>query len=349
MSENASAPGLSETAIPAPTLAPRPRPAENLAMPSTTRRALLAATLATPALAAPDRPVRLVLGFPSGTGPDLVARQLAEALRAEWPQGVAVDNKPGAAGQLAAQEVARAAPDGLTLLLGEVGQLAMAPSTYARLPYDPARDFAPIAELAAIDFAFVVPAELPVASLADYVAWARARPQTDLATFGAGTPGHFGASLLAAGAGFRAEPIHFRSTAEAMTAVLNGQVQGMFGTVALVAPQVQAGKLKALAVTGTSRAALLPAVPTVAEAGRPDLAFAAWFGVVAPAATPAATQAVLEAGILKAMASPALVARLQETGFRVAPQGREGFARLIREETARWAGIVQRTGFRAIE
>jgi tripartite-type tricarboxylate transporter receptor subunit TctC len=319
-----------------------------------TRRALLGGALAMPSLAAaqtfPDRPVRLVLGFPAGTGPDLVARQLAEGLREVWPQGVAVDNKPGAAGHIAAQEVARAAPDGTTLLLGEVGQLAMAPSTHARLPYDPARDFAPIAEVAAIDFAFVVPAALPVSDLAGFAAWAKAQGQVFLATFGAGTPGHFGASLLASGAGLTAEPVHFRSTGEAMTAVLNGsQVQGMFGTVALIAPHVQAGRVKALAVTGAERAALLPGVPTVAEAGRPDLRFEAWFGLVAPAATPAPVQAALEAAVLKALAAPALRKRLEESGFRVAARGRAEFAALIRSETTRWAEVVRATGFRAIE
>lgn len=318
------------------------------------RRALLgaAAALALPvparAQSFPDRPVRIVLGFPAGTGPDLVARQLAEALRESWPQGTVVDNRPGAAGHIAAAEVARAPADGYTLLLGEVGQLAMAPSTHARIPYDPARDFAPIAEVAAADFAFVVPASLPVDSLAAFTAWARGQRQVFLATFGAGTPGHFGAALLGAGAGLPMEAVHFRSTGEAMTAVLNGQVQGLFGTVALVAPHVREGRLRALAVTGSARSPLLPGVPTVAEAGRPDLAFAAWFGLVAPAATPAPVLAAIEAAVLRALASAALRQRLEESGFRLAPLGRTEFAALIREETARWAEVVRRTGFRAI-
>jgi tripartite-type tricarboxylate transporter receptor subunit TctC len=319
--------------------------------PAVSRRALFGAALALPAVAQsfPDRPVRLVLGFPPGTGPDLVARQLAEALRESWPQGVAVDNRPGAAGHLAAQEVARATPDGLTLLLGEVGQLAMAPSTHARIPFDPGRDFAPIAELAAIDFAFVVPPTVPADDLAGFTTWARTQKQVFLATFGAGTPGHFGATLFGGGAGVAVEAVHFRSTGEAMTAVLNGQVQGMFGTVALVAPQVRDGKLKALAITGTTRAAMLPAVPTAAEAGRPDLAFEAWFGVVAPTATPEPVQAALEAAVLRAMASPALRQRLEESGFRIVAVGRVGFGALMKAETARWAEVVRQTGFRAIE
>ncbi|WP_135468277.1 Bug family tripartite tricarboxylate transporter substrate binding protein [Crenalkalicoccus roseus] len=315
------------------------------------RRALLGGLAVLPgaALAFPERPVRLVLGFPPGTGPDLVARLLAEGMREGLPAGLVVENRPGAAGHIAAQEVARAVPDGHTLLLGEVGQLAMAPSTYARLPYDPARDFAPVAEIAAIDFAFVVPASVPAEDLAGFAAWARGRGQVFLATFGAGTPGHFGASLLAAGAGVQAEPVHFRSTGEAMTAVLNGEVQGLFGTVALVAPHVQAGRVRALATTGTARSALLPAVPTVAEAGRPDLALEAWFGLVAPAGTPEAALAALEAAALRALGAAALRQRLQEAGFRVSARDRAGFAAHIRAETARWAEVVRRTGFRALE
>lgn len=317
------------------------------------RRALLgsaAALSAAPsALAFPERPVRLVLGFPAGTGPDVVARILADALRDSWPGGVVVDNRPGAAGHTAAAEVARAAPDGHTLLFGEVGQLAMAPSTYARLPYDPARDFAPIAEVAAIGFALVVPASLGVRDLAGFLAAARARRPLFMATFGAGTPGHFGAAILAASAGLEMEAVHFRSTGEAMTAVLNGQVQGLFGSTVLVAPHVAANRVTALLATGAERAALLPGVPTAAELGLPRLAFEAWFGLVAPAATPEPAQAALEAGVLRALAQPGVRARLAEAGFRVAARGRAAFGEHIRAETARWAAIVRETGFRALD
>jgi tripartite-type tricarboxylate transporter receptor subunit TctC len=225
----------------------------------------------------------------------------------------------------------------------------MAPSTYARLPYDPARDFAAIAEVASIDFAFVAPASVPAADLAGYVAWAKARGPVFMGTFGAGTPGHFGAAILAREAGLNAEPAHFRSTGEAMTAALGGDVQGMFGSVALVAPHVRSGKLKAFATTGPARSALLPEVPTTTELGLPSLAFTAWFGLVAPAATPAPVQAELESAVLRALAAAPLRAKMQEAGFRVAGNGRAAFAALMREETARWAEVVRSTGFKAIE
>jgi tripartite-type tricarboxylate transporter receptor subunit TctC len=330
-------------------------------MPSTTgrigrRAALASAALSLVALAPraraqgfPERPVRLVLGFPPGTAPDVVARLLAEALREVWPAGVVVDNRAGAGGHIAAPEVARAAPDGTTLLLGELGTLAMAPSTHARLNFDPARDFAPIGEVASIGFGFVVPAALPVTDMAGYTAWARSQPQVFMGTFGAGTPGHFGAAILANELRISAEPVHFRSTGEAMTAILGGNVQGMFGSVALVAPHVQAGRLKALAVTTAEPAPQLPGVPTVGQLGLAGLGFVSWFGVVAPAATPEAVQAEIEAGLRRALANPTLRARLQEAGFRVGEGGRAAFAAQIRAETARWAEVVRATGFRAIE
>lgn len=310
----------------------------------------LASRAAPPDAALPDRPLRLVLGFAAGSGPDVLARLVAEALKDGLPAGVLVDNRPGAGGLIAAQEVARTAPaDGTALLLGEVGQLAMAPSTYAKLPYDPARDFAAVAQLAAADFGFVVPAALPADDLAGYLAWGRARPQLSMATFGAGTPGHFGAAMLGQATGLAVEPVHFRSTGDAMGAVLNGSVQGMFGTVAVVAPHVKAGRLKALAVTGPARSPVLPAVPTMAELGRPGLGFSAWFGLVAPVATPAPMLAAIEAAVLRAMASAALLAKLQEAGFRPAAAGSEPFGAMMAAERTRWAEVVRATGFKAIE
>ncbi|MBL6455622.1 tripartite tricarboxylate transporter substrate binding protein [Belnapia sp. T6] len=317
------------------------------------RRAALAGAALLPLAAhaaLPDRPVRIVLGFPAGTGPDLLGRLLAEGLREAWPAGILVDNKPGAGGLIAAQEVAKSAPaDGTTLLLGEVGQLAMAPSTYARLPYDPGRDFGAVAELASVDFALVVPPGLPVADLAAYATWARAQPALYMGTFGAGSPGHFAAAMLGQAVGVTVEAVHFRSTADAVAALLNGNVQGMFGSIAVVAPHVQAGRMKALAVTGPAHAPQLPGVKTMAELGQASLSISAWFGLVAPAAVPTPLVAEIEAAVLRAMAAPNLMLRLQEAGFRPSAAGRADFAALMRAETGRWAEVVRATGFRAIE
>lgn len=318
-----------------------------------TRRAALGACLSLPfarrAMAAyPERAIRMLVGFPGGTAPDLVARLLADALKESWPSGVVVENRPGAAGHIAATEASRAPADGYTLLFSEIGQLAMAPSTFARLTYDP-KDLAPIARVVTSDFALVVPASLPVTDLNGFIAWAKQRPQVFFGTFGPGTLGHFGAVMLAAQQGFRQEAVHFRATGEGMTALLNGDVQGLFGSVALVAPHVRAGRLKALATTGPQRSILLPDVPTMAQLGHPGLEFEAWFGVTAPVAVPAAIQADAEAAILRALATPALRSRLEEASFRPAPQDRAAFAATIRTDTARWAQVVRETGFRALE
>jgi tripartite-type tricarboxylate transporter receptor subunit TctC len=322
--------------------------------PRITRRAALGAALAAPVAAraqVPDRPIRLVLGFPAGSAPDVVARLLADGMREAVPAGMVVENRPGAGGTLAAGEVARTAPaDGSVLLFGEVGALAMAPSTYARLPYDPSRDFVAVAEVATVDFAFVVPSAVPANDLPAFLTWAHARPGgVFMGTPGAGTPSHFGASLLAAAGGLQMEPVHFRAQGEATTAILSGDVQGMFGTVSSVAPLVRAsGGPRALLVTGPARSPLLPEVPTAAEAGHPSLAFEAWFGLVAPAATPAPVLATLEAAALRALAAPATRAQMEGAGFRIAAAGREAFAARMAAERVRWAEVVRATGFRAI-
>ena len=322
--------------------------------PKITRRGALAAALATPAIARAqvrDRPLRLVLGFPAGSAPDVAARLLADGMREALPAGIVVDNRPGAGGTLAAGEVARASPaDGSVLLFGEVGALAMAPSTYARLPYDPARDLVAVAEVAAVDFAFVVPPSQPTNDLPAFLAWARARPGgLFMGTPGAGTPSHFGASLLAAAGGLQMEPVHFRTQGDATAAILNGDVQGMFGTVSAVAPLVrERGGPRALLVTSPARSPLLPEVPTAVEAGYPSLALDAWFGLVAPAATPAPVLAALDAAALRALAAPALRMQMEGAGFRIAAAGREAFAARMAAERVRWAEVVRVTGFRAI-
>jgi len=323
-------------------------------VPRMTRRAALAAGLSAPTLAraqVADRPLRLVLGFPAGSAPDIAARLLADGMRGALPAGIVVDNRPGAGGTLGASEVARAAPaDGSVLLFGEVGALAMAPSTYARLPYDPARDFVAVAAVAVVDFAFFVGPGVPANDLAAFLAWGRARPGgVFMGSPGAGTVSHFAASLLAAAGGLQMEAVHFRAQGDATAAILNGDVQGMFGAVSSVAPLVRApGGPRALLVTAPARSPLLPEVPTAAETGHPSLALEAWFGLVAPAATPAPVLAVLEAAALRALEAPATRAQMEGAGFRVAAAGREAFAARMADERVRWAEVVRETGFRAV-
>ncbi len=324
------------------------------------RRALFTMTAAMAALAAaaalpldalaqayPERPLRLTVGFPPGTGPDVVARQLGQKLGDLLKQQVVVDNRAGAGGQIGAQAVAKSPADGYGLLLGEVGSISIAPAAFHKLPYDPARELAGISEVVRSDFLLVVPAGSPHATLADFIKAARAAPdRVNMGTFGAGTPGHFGAEMLAEGAGFKVEPIHYRATGDAVTAIVAGDVAGAFVTTALGAAQVKGGKMRALATTAPARSPLLPEVPTVAEAGWPKIDFSAWFVMFAPAGTPAPVLDLLNRQIVAAVQAPDVRARLVEAGFAVTGTTRADTERLLKSEAQRWAAVVRATGFK---
>lgn len=326
------------------------------------RRALIAATTliglggipwASQALAQtgayPSRPVRLVVGFPAGSGPDIVARLLAQKLSEGWGNlGVVVDNKPGAAGLIAASEVARAQPDGYTLMLGETGQLAIAPSSYSKLPYDPKKDFVPVSQVVTSNFMLVVnPAKVPARDVKQFVAWSRAQKGLFMGTFGAGTPGHFGAFLFGDAIGLQPEPVHYKTTGDALGGLFGGDVAGSFASVGLTAANVKAGKLLALASSGDTRSASLPDVPTFREQGYPQLAFNSWFGIVVPARTPPEIVARLEADIRKAVQSADGKAKLEDAGFGVTGTSAQEFVRIIAADTLTWGKVIAATGFKA--
>lgn len=297
----------------------------------------------------PNRPVRIIVGFPAGTGPDIVARLLAQKLSEGWGnQGVIVDNKPGAGGLIAASEAARATADGYTLMLGETGQLSIAPSSYNKLPYNPAQDFAPVSQVVSADFALLVnPQKVPAKNVKEFVSWVQQQKGLFMATFGAGTPGHFGAFMFGEAIKIKPEAVHYKSTADALGGIFSGDVQGVFASVGLAAPQVKSGKLLALGTTGPARAAALPDVPTIKEQGYPTLEFSSWFGIVAPSRTPPEILAKLSADVQKAVADPALRSKLEEAGFRVTGTTAEAFARIIAADTVTWGKAVAATGFKA--
>lgn len=295
----------------------------------------------------PDRAVRLVVGFPPGTAPDMVARVLAARLAELLKQQVVVDNRAGAGGQIAAQAVAKSAPDGSTLFLGEVGSIAIAPPAFAKLPYDPAKDFVGISEVARSDFLLVVPVHSPHQQLADLVKAGKAKAdRVNMATFGAGTPGHFGAEMLAEAAGFKVEPIHFRATGDALAAIVGGEVAAAFVSTAFGTPQIRGGKMRALATTALSRSPLLPEVPTFREVGMPKVDFSSWFAVFAPAGTADPVLDLLNRQIVAALQSPETMAKLVEAGFTVRGTSRADTERMLKSETLRWAAIVKATGFK---
>ncbi|MGI4778170.1 MAG: Bug family tripartite tricarboxylate transporter substrate binding protein [Janthinobacterium lividum] len=296
----------------------------------------------------PNRQVRVIVGFPAGTGPDVVARTVGLKLADLLKQPVVIDNRAGAGGQIGAQVVAKTQPDGYTLLLGEVGSISIAPASYAKLSYDPARELVVVSELVRSDFILVVPVTSPYRTVKELVANAAAKGErVNFGTFGAGTPGHFGAEVFASQAGLKIEPVHYRATGDAITALVAGDVQAAFVTTALAAPQIKGGKLRALATTGTVRSALLPDVATMTEAGFPKVDFSAWFALFAPAGTPAAVLDTLDRAAVDAMQAPEVKRVLQDAGFALSATGRVASDRMVKAEAVRWATVVKATGFKA--
>lgn len=323
-----------------------------------TRRTLIAASLvlalsalALPRLAMaqsyPDRPIKLVVGFPPGTGPDIVTRLLGQKLETSLKQSVIVDNRAGAGGQIATQAVAKSPADGYTLLVGEVGSISIAPPAFSKLAYDPARELAVVAEVVRSDFLLVVPVQSPHKTVADFVKAGKAnKDRANFATFGAGTPGHFGAEMLAEQGGFKVEPIHYRATGDAITAIVAGQVEGAFVSTALGSAQIKAGKMRALATTAPTRSPLLPEVPTFTEAGLPKVDFSAWFAVFAPAGTPTAILDTLSQQAIAAVQSPDVKQKLVDAGFTVTGTSRAEAEKMVKAEAPRWAAIVKQSGFK---
>ncbi|MDN3565310.1 tripartite tricarboxylate transporter substrate-binding protein [Paeniroseomonas aquatica] len=311
------------------------------------RRAALAAAflpLGRPAGAQadyPSRPVRLVVGYPAGGSTDVVARLLAERLGRSLGQPVIVENRPGASGTLGADAVAKAAPDGHTLLVGASGEMAIARATLRSIPYAP-EDFAPIALLTEQPFLVLVNGALPADSLAALVALARARPGTlNYGSFGTGTAPHLLGELLKAEAGIEVTHVPYRGSAPLTADLLAGQVQFSFDTIPAALPHLGTGKLRALALCRATRAAAVPGVPTTAEAGMPWLLGGTWASLVAPARVPEAIQARLGAAVRQAMGE-ALADALRERGLE--PVGADAAAarRYIAAEQTRWAAIARR-------
>lgn len=295
----------------------------------------------------PDKPVRLVVGYAPGTAPDILARLLGQRLSEQLKQQVIVDNKPGAGGQIAAQTVAKSTPDGYNILLGEVGSISIAPAAFSKLTYDPTKELTGISEVARVDFLLAVPANAPYQNLADYIKTMKAKnTKVNYATFGAGTSGHFGAEMFGEAAGFKVEPIHYRATGDAVTAIIAGDVSGAFVSTALGNAQIKGGKMRALVTTAPQRSPLLPQVPTMAEAGFPKIDISAWFALMAPTGTPATILDLLSKESIAAVQAPETKAKLLEAGFSTFGTSRADTDRMLRAEAARWSSVVKSSGFR---
>jgi tripartite-type tricarboxylate transporter receptor subunit TctC len=311
---------------------------------------VVAATLAANIAVAqqyPNKPIRMIVPFAPGGGVDFTARLVGQKLGAVLNQSVVADNRAGAGGVIGTELAAKAAPDGYTLLLGSAGPLVILPGINTHLPYDPLRDFAPVALASTLPFLLVVHPSLPPKSLAELIALAKARPgQLNYATAGNGSTTHLVIELFKSMAGIDIVHVPYKGAAPAVADVLAGQVQLMAGDLSTLMPQVKAGKLRALAVTASKRSALAPELPTVAETGVDGFEASGWFGVLAPAATPRALVLRLNAAINAALGAADARERLKALGGDAAGGTPAEFGARMRDDLAKWKRLITALGLR---
>ncbi len=307
---------------------------------------LAACAIAASAAAAdpyPARPIKLLVGFPPGGGVDIVARLIGAELQKSLGQPVLIDNRAGAGGGLAAEALAKSPPDGHTLLMGNTGSLVINPALYTRIKYDPKRDFAPIGLVATSPLALVVHTGVPAETVGDLV---KRSLNSDIyyGTGGNGSISHLATELLKMRSGARMTHVPYKGGSPAVVDLLAQQVQLVVDGVPLVAPHVKGGKLRALAVTSATRSPLLPEVPTLVEAGYPDLVLTAWYGVVAPAGTPPEVIAALNKALNAITSDPAVRDQLRAQGSEAVGGTPAQFADFLSRELDRWSGAVKASG-----
>lgn len=301
-------------------------------------------TSATAHAAYPDKPIRLVVPYTAGGGGDVLARVVAARMSAILKQPIVVENVPGASGTIGAHKVARAAPDGYTLLLGVSGTHVIAPSTFPRLPYDPLRDFVPVSRIAYGGNVLVANPGFAAHSLPELIAMAK-KPGADIAygSWGEGSGGHLAVTSINVAAGIQLRHVPYKGASPVLADVMGGTLPiGMSDTTTALS-LIRAGKLRPLAVSGAERSPALPDIPTFAECGIP-LKLDIWFGLFAPAHTPEPIVDLLEKAAHAAAADPAMKARVAEFGLHDTQIGRAAFAEQMRVETRTWAGLVKATG-----
>jgi tripartite-type tricarboxylate transporter receptor subunit TctC len=313
------------------------------------RRLMLGAGLTWPALAVaqqpwPQRAITIVVPFAPGGPVDNAARPLAEGLRRQLGQPIVIENRAGAGGLVGTRQVAQARPDGYTLLVGSPGPLTIAPAASPDAP-DPMRVLAPVALIAESPQVLVVPPSSPAATLDAFVALARARPGgLNLGSAGIGTTPHLAMELFARIARLRFEHVPYRGTGAALPDVMAGKIDGLFGDISAVLAPVEAGQLRALAVTGRDRSALAPSMPSAAELGYPQLTVRNWQALLAPAGTPEPVLARLAEAVAAALADPTVRAALARQGSTPGEGGPERLATFLREERATWDPVVRAIG-----
>ncbi|MFZ0812845.1 MAG: tripartite tricarboxylate transporter substrate binding protein [Bradyrhizobium sp.] len=308
---------------------------------------LLAAEMASAQSGYPNRPVKILVGFTPGTAPDLAARMLADRFAEVWGTAFVVEDVPGAGSNIATERVAKAAADGYTLLMGGNSSLVINPSLYETLPFDPLRDFAPISQIFIAANVLAVPIEVPVKTVAELVALARAAPgKLSYGHAGVGTSQHLGAELFKYMAHLDIASVPYRGTTALMPDLLANRVSMSFANIVNVLPLAREGKLRALAITSIKRSPLAPDLPTMAESGFLGFEAVPWFGLVAPIGTPQGVLDKLHDETVKALATPAMRKKFDELGLEAVGNTPAEFTEVIRRETPEWAKVIKDAGIK---
>ena len=295
----------------------------------------------------PEQPIRILVGFTPGVAPDITSRLLAEKFTEAWGKPVVVENVTGAGGNIATERAAKAAPDGYTLVMGGNASLIFSPSMYEKLAYDPIKDFAPISLIFIAANVLVVHPDVPVKTLPEFIAYARANPgKLTYAHAGAGTSQHLAAELLKSMTGIDIRPVAYRGTTALLPDLLAGRIPMSFGNIVNVAPLVKEGKLRAFAVTSLKRSAVMPDLPTMAESGYPGFEAVPWFGLMAPAGTPPAIIEKLHRETVKVLSQPDVKRKLNELGLDVIGGTPAEFAATIEREIPQWAKVIKGAGIK---
>ena len=308
---------------------------------------LLAAQTASAQSIYPNRPVKILVGFTPGTAPDLAARILADRFAEIWGSPFVVENMPGAGSNIATDHVAKATADGYTLLMGGNSALVINPSLYETLPFDPLRDFAPISQVFIAANVLAVPSALPIKTVAELVALAKAEPgKLSYAHAGVGTSQHLAAELFKYMAHIDIAAVPYRGTTALMPDLLAGRVTLSFANIVNVVPLAREGKLRALAITSIKRSALAPDLPTMAESGFPGFEAVPWFGLFAPAGTPKDVVDKLHGETVKVLAMPEVRKKFDDLGLEPVGNTPVEFAAVIRKETPEWAKLIKDAGIK---
>ena len=295
----------------------------------------------------PDRPVRIVVPFPAGGSNDVIARILGQKLSEASGYQIVIDNRGGAGGNVGADAVAKAPPDGYTLLLTAPGPLTVNQSLYKSLPFDPMRDFAPVALIASVPIVLMVHPSVPAKTVGELIELVKREPgKLSFGSSGNGSTNHLAGELLKSTARINIVHVPYRGAAPAMNDLLGGHIPMMFDNMPAVLPHATTGAVRALAVAGTTRSSALPDIPTVAEAGVPGFEAAAWFGLVAPAQTPPAILAQITEAVGKALQAPDTVKKLKDLGAEPGTVSGAAFGAFLRAEAEKWSKVVQASGAR---